>query len=63
MWIWNTFPFLSCGGYLDRLALYAMEGSRHTVGDALVRTIQKQIEDITESNYIYVDRFKSGIGL
>jgi transcription elongation factor/antiterminator RfaH len=35
-------------------------GEPATVGDSLIRTIQKQIEDITESNNQCVDRFKSG---
>ena len=35
-------------------------GEPASIEDALVRTIQKQIEDIAESNYIYIDRFKSG---
>ena len=35
-------------------------GEPATVGDLLIRTIQRQIEDITESNNQYVDRFKSG---
>jgi transcriptional antiterminator RfaH len=30
------------------------------VADSLIRTIQKEIEDITESNDRYADRFKSG---
>src|SRR5215216_1944106 len=35
-------------------------GEPATVGDSLIRTLQKQIEDITESNNHYVDRLKSG---
>jgi transcriptional antiterminator RfaH len=35
-------------------------GEPATVGDSLIRIIQKQIEDITYSNNHYVDRFKSG---
>ncbi len=35
-------------------------GDPATVGDSLIRTIQKQIEDITESNNRSADRFKSG---
>jgi transcriptional antiterminator RfaH len=31
-----------------------------TVGDSLIRTIQQQIEEITESNNLSADRFKSG---
>jgi len=35
-------------------------GEPATVGDSLIRIIQMQIEDITESNNQSVDRFKSG---
>jgi transcription elongation factor/antiterminator RfaH len=35
-------------------------GEPATVGDSLIRTIQKQIEDITESNNQSANRFKSG---
>lgn len=35
-------------------------GEPATVGDSLIRTIQRQIDDITESYNHYVDRFKSG---
>lgn len=35
-------------------------GEPATVGDSLIRTIQVQIEDITESNNQSADRFKSG---
>ena len=31
-----------------------------TVGDSLIRTIQQQIEEITESNNLSADRFKPG---
>ena len=35
-------------------------GEPATVGDSLIRTLQKQIEDITESNNHSIERFKSG---
>jgi transcription elongation factor/antiterminator RfaH len=35
-------------------------GEPATVGDSLIGTLQKQIEDITDSNYPSADRFKSG---
>jgi len=35
-------------------------GEPATVGDSLIRTIQKEVEDITESNNRYVDRLRSG---
>jgi len=35
-------------------------GEPATVGDSLIRTLQQKIEDITESNNRWADRFKAG---
>lgn len=35
-------------------------GEPATIGDLLIQTIEKQIEEITESNNLWFDRFKSG---
>lgn len=40
--------------------LVAFGGEPAAVGDLLIRTIEKQIEDITESNSFSVNRFKPG---
>ena len=40
--------------------LVSFGGDPATVGDSLIRTIQKEIDDVTESNNHYVDRLRSG---
>jgi transcription elongation factor/antiterminator RfaH len=40
--------------------IVCLGGEPAIVGDSLIRTIQEQIENITESNNQSVDRFKSG---
>jgi transcription elongation factor/antiterminator RfaH len=40
--------------------IVCLGGEPAPVGDSLIRTIQKQIADITELNYHWVDRLQSG---
>ena len=53
-------PISEFRGISGSIGLVCYGGEPAYVGDALIQEIQKQVDEITDSAYNYVDRFRSG---